>query len=119
MNQNIIASYLRTAAPVVYGYLLSMLLERTGWIIPESASDLLLSAFTGAVILAWYAIARFLEEKVPAAGRIFSLLALWSTQKPEYVAPEVEADEEADLDDADRGEEDLVTGGEQVRVVVD
>lgn len=81
-----VVSLLRTAVPAAWGAVLAFLLAHLPWI-PHAAVVFLQSqetAVTGAVIVAWYALWRWLEKRLPAG---LVRLVLGSAQSPLYFTP--------------------------------
>lgn len=77
---NFLVSLIRTYVPVVIGAIVAWVCRKMGWVTPDTSA--LATAFTGLVIGAYYAGARLLEKKWPAAGWL-----LGAPKQPEYVNP--------------------------------
>ncbi|GII98400.1 hypothetical protein CLV28_0722 [Sediminihabitans luteus] len=96
-------SFLRTAVPVLWGWLWSLLLGRftgLGDVLTDLGVDLtspaVVGAITGAVVLAWYALWRWAEPRLPDWA---TRLVLGAATAPAYRAGVVEplADDELRL----------------------
>lgn len=76
------SSYLRTGVTIAVGTLVAYLAKRAHIIIDPDTAAGLQSAFTAAVIGAYYVVVRALETKVPAFGWLLGL-----AKQPAYPAP--------------------------------
>jgi len=79
MNDYVL-SLVRTWVPIAVGAALSWLAVRYGIAVPESISNEVTVALTGAVIAAYYGIVRALEKRWPSFGKL-----LGAAKKPVYM----------------------------------
>lgn len=85
MNDKVV-SYLRTAVPVAWGSLVSLILQYVGGEVSQTLNEMLSSeavtlGVTSLVIFAWYAIWRKIEPVLPAW---LTRIVLGSNQTPVY-----------------------------------
>lgn len=66
-----IVSLIRTWVPIAVGAAVSWLARKLGWVTPDTAA--LATAFTGLVIAAYYALARWLEKKWTGFGFLLGI----------------------------------------------
>lgn len=59
-------SWIRTGVPILWGYFLTFLATRAPAIHELLGNPYILGAVVGAVTLAWYALVRWLEPRLPA-----------------------------------------------------
>lgn len=76
------ASIVRTVVPLIVGVVVGQA-ARLGLDLGPGAVTAIVTAVVGTV---YYGLARLVEERWPAAGRVLLALGL-TRQKPEYVAP--------------------------------
>lgn len=84
-----VVSLLRTAVPVVWGYIVTWLLAKIPGAVDflqafgiDLNSVVVVNAVTGAATIAWYALWRWLEPRLPAW---LTRLVLGSNKAPVYV----------------------------------
>lgn len=74
-------SWIRTTVPVVWGFLLTFLATRLPDVYALMDNPAILAAVTGAAVLAWYSLMRWLEPRLPAW---LTRLVLGSNRQPSY-----------------------------------
>ena len=72
MNTNYVG-YIRTYIPVYVGLAITWLAENVGVIIDDDTSMALKLGAAGVVVSVYYAVARRLEARWPAAGRLLGI----------------------------------------------
>ncbi|MFI6516553.1 hypothetical protein ACIBF1_13425 [Spirillospora sp. NPDC050679] len=82
-----VVSLIRTWVPVAIGALVTWLATETGIVLDESTSAPLTVAAVGIVTAVYYALARLVEQRWPAVGRILVALGLAGRRTPVYPAP--------------------------------
>jgi hypothetical protein len=86
MLNDIIVGWIRTAVPAAIGAALTWLAVNAGVVLDDDSATGLKLGAAALVIACYYAVAKALEVKYPAAGRV--LLALGLTGKrPTYAPP--------------------------------
>lgn len=79
-------SWIRTGVPILWGYLLTFLATRAPAIHELVANPYILAAVVGAVTLAWYAVVRWVEPKLPAW---LTRIVIGANTAPQYVEGQV------------------------------
>jgi len=79
-------SWIRTGVPLLWGYLLTFLATRAPAVHELLANPYILAAVVGGVTLAWYAVVRWLEPRLPAW---LTRLVIGANTAPQYVEGQV------------------------------
>jgi len=77
-------SYLRTGVPAVWGYLLALVAERVPVLTPLMEDPKVFAAFASVLFFVWYAVARWIEPRLPAW---LTTIILGANSMPVYVDP--------------------------------
>lgn len=87
MLNDIIVGWIRTAVPAAIGAALTWLAVNAGVVLDDASATGLKLGVAAAVIAVYFAVAKAIEVKWPAAGRVLLALGL-TRQQPTYRVPQ-------------------------------